>query len=37
MFFGAISSRTSAGRSLRLSRLRNAMATARLALFWPMM
>ena len=37
MFFGAISSATAGGSFSRRSRLRNAIATARLARPWPMM
>ena len=37
IFFGAISSRRSSGTYWRRQRLRNAMATARLASFWPTM
>ena len=36
MFFGATSSAISAGSFCRRMRLRSAMATARLASFWPM-
>src|SRR5438445_7055199 len=37
MFFGAISSRSSGASCCRRQRLRRAMATARLAAFWPTM
>src|SRR5512137_2670588 len=37
MFFGITSSRRSSDRRWRRQRFRSAMATARLALFWPMM
>ena len=37
MFLGTTSSRSSSGSKLRRYRLRRAMATARLAAFWPMM
>src|SRR5260221_14629928 len=37
MFFGAISSRRSGASCCRRQRLRRAMATARLAAFWPTM
>src|SRR5205085_2924741 len=37
IFFGAISSRRSSATCWRRQRLRSAMATARLALCWPMM
>jgi len=37
MFFGVISTRSSSSTWLRRHRLRSAMATARLADFWPMM
>jgi hypothetical protein len=37
MFFGAISSRSSGGSCWRRQRLRSAIATARLAAFWPTM
>ena len=36
MFFGTTSSARSGGSFWRRMRLRNAMATARLACFWPM-
>src|SRR5208337_2153086 len=36
MFFGRTSSRSSSGRRCRLQRFRSAIATARLALCWPM-
>jgi hypothetical protein len=37
MFFGMTSSRSSSDNRCRLQRFRSAMATARLALCWPMM
>src|SRR5215210_771274 len=37
MFFGTTSSRMPSGSCWRRQRLRNAMATARLASFWPTM
>jgi hypothetical protein len=37
MFFGVTSSRSAGSSCMRRQRLRKAIATARLAAFWPMM